>query len=91
MGRLAYLAGCFILPFCVQVGSGLRNKCNKKHSQAECKQPRKLPSRFRSADHLLFESTPSLSLTLLLFPGKQYTSNPGWSYTCKTSPSRATI
>lgn len=51
MCRLTHLAGGFVLPLFVQVGNGLRNKYNKKHSQAECKQPCKLPTRFRLMDH----------------------------------------
>ena len=74
MRRLADLASGLVLSFFVRVGDYLRNKYNKKHSQAECKQPRKFPSPFRPVYHLLFESTPSLSWTLLLFPSEQYTS-----------------
>lgn len=54
MCRLADLAGGFVLSFFVQVGSGLRNKYDKKQSQAECKQPCKLPTRFWLAHHLAF-------------------------------------
>lgn len=54
MRRLAHLAGGFVLSFGVRVGSDLRNKYNKNDSQAEGKQPRKLPSRFRLAHHLAF-------------------------------------
>lgn len=54
MCRLAHLASGFVLPLFVQVGRGLRHKYDKKHSQAECKQPRKLPARFRTSDHFEF-------------------------------------
>jgi hypothetical protein len=54
MCRLADLASSFVLPFFVQVRRGLRNKYNKKHSQAECQQPRKLPTRFWPANHFEF-------------------------------------
>ena len=65
MRCLADLAGSFVLSFCVAVGGDLRNKYNKKHSQAECKQPCKLPARFLLANHfefldyrLIFDATP---------------------------------
>ena len=60
MRGLADLASGFVLPFFVQVGSGLRNKYNKKQSQAECQQPRKLPTRFWLANHFEFSDYPKL-------------------------------
>lgn len=51
MRRLADLASGFVLSFFVRVGNNLRYEYNKKQAEAECQQPRKFPSRFRSVDH----------------------------------------
>ena len=58
--RLAHLTGCFVLSLYVRVGDNLRNKYNKNHSKAECKQLRKLPPRFRLANHIEFSDYPKL-------------------------------
>lgn len=73
MRRLADLASCFVLSFFVRVGDNLRDKHNKKHGQAECKQPCKLPSYFYfcPVNHFDFQSIPSLHLTQQPFPGEQ--------------------
>lgn len=68
MRRLAHLAGRFVLPFCVQMGSGLGDKYNKNHSQAECKQPRKLPARFRLTNHFEFLDYPKIRFDAISFP-----------------------
>lgn len=60
MCRLADLASGFVLPFFVRVGDDLRDKYDKKQSQAECKQPCQLPTRFRLADHFEFLDYPKL-------------------------------
>jgi hypothetical protein len=67
MCRLADLARSFVLPFFVQVGGGLRNKYNKKQSQAECQQPDKPPSRFQLAHHLRFLDYPKLIFDAISF------------------------
>lgn len=60
MCRLADLASGFVLPFFVGVGDDLRDKYDKKQSQAECKQPRKFSTRMRLTDHFEFLDYPKL-------------------------------
>ena len=67
MCRLAHLASGFVLSLCVRVGDYLRNKYNKNHSQAECKQPHKLPTRFRLANHFEFLDYPKIRFDAISF------------------------
>lgn len=68
MCRLADLARSFVLSFFVRVGDNLRNKYNKKQSQAECKQPCKLPARFWLANHFELLDYPKLVFDANNFP-----------------------
>ena len=67
MRSLADLASGFVLSLCVRVGGDLRNKYNKKHGQAQCKQPDELPPHFLTVGHLNSQITPSLSFDAISY------------------------
>ncbi|HKW35691.1 MAG TPA: hypothetical protein VJN92_21970 [Candidatus Acidoferrum sp.] len=76
MRSLADLASGFVLSLRVRVGRNLRDKYNKKHSQAECEQPRKLPSRFWPMDHASFLGYPKLNFDATSVPKGQDSARP---------------